>query len=157
MNAIGIFEMEFGPEIKVDGVRPGWLEDDDHIHKPKNFNGHEYEVETAAGTGWSVVKSIRLPANHPHYATPTPDERAVAPELVERMRQLVEDAASDEPGGRSALRTEARAILAALEPVDENVKAANQIIEEWVDGGMMTKDMVLAAIKRGRQLEKEGK
>jgi len=105
--------------------------------------------------------------------TPTPDERAVAPELVERMRGLVKAAAGRFVGSGSDLYEEARAILAALEPVDPVEEAFttldvflaaygthpdDELVNRVMGDDLLTWGhlrTILAA--RGRQLEKEGK
>jgi len=160
--------MEFGPEIKVDGVIPEWLKDHeivpirDHYATRGLWQGNT--PVRADATYWPYIRAIRLPANHPHYTTPTPDERAVAPELAERMRALVMAMASEHHERRGADYAEARAIVAALEPVYGDLVEANRICADiiwtWTNRENMCKqldDAVLKAIKRGRQLEKEGK
>lgn len=153
--------MEFGPEIKVDGVRPEWLLGSDRF---------EYQTVACGGSKtcwhswlypeWSTVTAIRLPATHPRYnlithtytvrpedeaallasdplSRPTRDERAVAPELVERMRALIETMASCD-GAAFVLeyKDQARAIVAALEPVDPMLLEARKIVaDQYGEGG----------------------
>lgn len=98
-------------------------------------------------------------------ASPTPDGRAVA--LAKRFAQ--DDVPVDE---YLALKAEARAIVAALEPVDADVEIARDLSASLIEkhSPVMAENIragdgdhyspfvhVLAAIKRGRQLEKEGK
>lgn len=161
--------MEFGPEIKVDGKRPEWLGSyDGPLGYERNGYGWYGPMEglpefwnerdiISSRDGWRSIIAIRLPANHPHYTTPTPDERAVAPELVGRMRKLVEAMALSQ--SCTTIYTEARAIVAALEPVDPDVAEADAIMamDEYKGGNNHVQRAVIAAIKRGRQLEKEGK
>jgi len=75
----------------------------------------------AIGDGWTIRNALA--------PTPTPDERAVAPELVERMRKLVKTVANDasEPYSLRQVEDEARAIVAALEPVDTDLIEAREI------------------------------
>lgn len=88
---------------------------------------------------------------------PTPDERAVA--LAKRFAQ--DDVPVDE---YLALKAEARAILAALEP-DIELEEARKIAKDWLiydDANTLQANepsmkAILKAIRRGRQLEKEGK
>lgn len=160
--------MEFGPEIKVDGIRPEWLKDgdvwqwklDDSEWIDANYSPDMYE--------WKVtdMDAIRLPANHPHYNTPTPDERAVAPELVSRLVGLAERLAKQSMGPWPC-QDEARAIVAALEPVDSDKEEAMSVMEGYCtmtderDRVIINKkeleDFLVASLRRGRQLEKEGK
>ena len=49
--------IEWGPEIKVNGERPAWLADDDKF----NWYGCAY---TGTNHQWEGVDSIRLPADH---------------------------------------------------------------------------------------------
>lgn len=173
--------MEFGPEIKVDGKRPEWLGNAERVWV-SNFSGSEIDQERIAGrVYWPNAKSIRLPANHPHYTTPTPDERALA--LVKRMAEWLAESDRSQIDKSLYWQSEARAIVAALEPVDGDLVEAREIcassaISEYDDPGNRevtlgsdlarhyrdgsydkNSDMrrALAAIKRGRQLEKEGK
>lgn len=145
--------MEFGAEIKVDGVRPEWLEGADwNVVKALCYNG-DVQVpgddtnEIMNDWEWKDIRSIYLPADHPHYQQniPTPDERAVAPELVERMRKLVEKIAANAPWLNTRAKdmddvdSEARAIVAALEPVDPEVQA---IAEAMADVDRLSWDKV---------------
>jgi len=175
--------MVFGPEIKVDGKRPEWLGDykgplgysrgADSWYGPCEEDPDFWtEVDIVNGRGWNSVCAIRLPANHPHYQqnAPTPDERAVA--LVKRLASLSPDHLP-RAFEFAPIQDEARAIVAALEPVDPDVLEARNIeaqicrrsdLEDEaqkVEKGELDDRPgmvgVLAAIKRGRQLEKEGK
>lgn len=68
--------IEFGPPIEVDGVRPEWLRDDDHVDARWDEGGWYSDV---GGRGvsafcvcaWGTVTHIRLPADHPHYTKDT--------------------------------------------------------------------------------------
>ena len=206
--------MEFGPEIKVDGKRPEWLDGYDGPVKWWNEDQRQGVVCPDAGAlNWGPytghkhgsVTSFALPANHFYYnlithtytvrpedkaallasdplSRSTPDERAVAPELVSRLVELARSVA-DSPACTILQTVEAQNILAALEPVDEDLVEAREIcavsaISEYNDPGNRdvtlgsdlarhyrdgsydkNSDMrrALAAIKRGPQLEKEGK
>jgi len=172
--------MEFGPEIKVYGKRPEWLEDFELISLC-NFSGSEINLERQVSrTYWANVKSIRLPANHPHYnlithtytvrpedeaallasdplSRPTPDERAVAPELVERLVELARSVA-DSPECTIRQTVEAQGILAILDTVASDEIVAKQLCKDngWGESSG-AKDLAMKALARGRQLEKEGK
>lgn len=175
--------MEFGPKIEVDGKRPEWL------GSYSGYIGYIRDKEDQYGPGamwterdilgnrqgWKTVTGLFLPANHPHYQqnTPTPDERAVA--LVKR---LVKNASPDgetrpHPAEYWGMVVEARAIVAALEPVDPMLLEARQVVADLYTGGNVShlREQALsgdgdewfhtkvarAALRRGRQLEKEGK
>lgn len=84
--------------------------------------------------------------------TPTPDERAVAPELVERMRKLAEmvEGVKEQtvPSWFPAIWDEARAIVAALEPSDRT--EAKRLADIWeIDA-----EAAYQILARGRQLER---
>lgn len=185
--------MKFGPEIKVDGVKPEWLGDEE------KFGWKRSDGEWTSLNDWTAKErmmrwddavAIRLPADHPHYnlithtytvrpedeaallasdplLRSTPDERAVAPELVARLVELARSV-STSPECTIAQTVEAQNILAALEPVDEDLVAAREVVVElegrpfysWEirdgkhDGDNLVK-VALAAIKRGRLLQRE--
>lgn len=148
--------MEFGPEIKVDGKRPEWLKDDEKFGWKRvtgTWTAFSDWTATERSLNWSEVQSIRLPANHPHYATPTPDERAVAPELVARLVAVVKEQvyAHRNVTNPAPSLIEARAILAALEPVDR--AEAKRLAGIWE----IDEEAAYQILARGRQLEKEGK
>lgn len=195
--------MEFGPEIKVDGKRPEWFTQSDAMNaRLKVFGCKERAVspnaDPVAKWGWDSVEYIRLPANHPHYnlithtytvrpedeaallasdplSRSTPDERAVPPELVARLVAVVKEQVEyhkdvTDPGPSLV---EARAIVAALEPVDPMLIEARQVVAGLYEGQGVThlREQALsgdgdewfhtkvarAALARGRKLEKEGK
>jgi hypothetical protein len=55
---------------------------------------------------------------------------------------------------------EARAIVAELEPVDPDVAEAERLYKAWVhdpSGSPFAQDAILYGLKRGRELEREGK
>jgi len=112
--------------------------------------------------------------------TPTPDERAVSPELVERMRKLAYAVsqchyADDESNGHgigSVFIKEARAIVAALEPVDVDLVEARNVAIGQLESRDQSETFLRrisegdcdhypevriakAAIKRGRQLQRD--
>lgn len=173
--------MEFGPEIKVNGVKPEWLGDDDAMEYRHFMDRPEDGMIPAPKHGgwsagdWKCVTAIRLLADHTCYDqnTPTPDERAVAPAIVERMRKLVEQMANDHYDLPRHTADEARAIVAALEPVDPMLLEARQVVAGLYEGQGVAhlREQALsgegdewfhtkvarAALARGRQLEKEGK
>ena len=174
--------MEFGPEIKVDGKRPEWLED----HEIVPIRDH-YDTEgrwqgttpvRADRPHWPLICAMRLPANHPHYTTPTPDERAVAPELVYRMKNAILRHVAckpylfdDDEGPNISVEAELRSIAAALEPVDEDLVEARKIAcqnSRWSSGDEAWRNVqegrsdhfpivqcAIAALARGRQLQRD--
>lgn len=167
--------MEFGPEIKVDGKRPEWLGDGDERLIPIMSDGRSLSMRRVWAHAWDEdTVSIRLPATHPHYATPTRTP------LEDRMVALVKDMAAEmKPGVHyvtqiEPLRNEARAILAEMEPVvDPDIQLiaeamARVDLQDWADvpegkarydsDGLHREDYLkYAKAIRGRQLEKEGK
>lgn len=100
---------------------------------------------------------------------PTPDERAVAPKLVARLVAVVKEQveANKCVTNPSPSLAEARAIVAALEPVDSDKEEAMSVMEGYCtmtderDRVIINKkeleDFLVASLRRGRQLEKEGK
>lgn len=130
--------MEFGPEIKVDGKRPEWLKDDKSgIAHQDGRSGRWFGIGASHDACWTVgelshqdwitTSAIRLPVNHPHYANPTPDERAVA--LIRKIAK-----GDWSPGYET--EAEARAIVAALEPVvDEDLVEARKVVADLYTGG----------------------
>lgn len=170
---------EWGPKLAISrGEMPSWLSGKDRIKWIKNDGAENREGGpcTASEHNWgryinsphkaTETIAIRLPANHPHYAKPV----RTAAEQLDRMEALVRSMANDEARDYPA---EARAIVALLpEPVDPDLVEARKICEERVrlvdanlaaeyrDGDydtQMEMQVTLAAIKRGRQLEREGK
>lgn len=154
--------MEFGPEIKVDGKRPQWLEDDEVIDVEVKMYGWFSALDISGlhvrDVIWPPTRFIRLPANHPHYITPTPDERAVAPELAKHMLDSWEAMAKVDPkdvGPHFAANwiETAKGIVAEAENPD--ITEVRSLLEGM--HGASDEDIALAALARGRQLEKEGK
>jgi len=157
--------MEFGPEIKVDGKRPEWLKDGDvwqwriagYPHFEDGIAPSEYEKARTFG----LIQAIRLPTNDARYdPTPTPDERAVA--LIRKIAK-----GDWSPGYET--EAEARAIVAALEPVDPMLLEARKIVaDQYGEGGNVAHlrdqalsgegdewfhtKVALAALRRGRAL-----
>lgn len=159
-------EINWGPEIRVDGLRPEWLEPDQEIMM---YDGEWWgRPETAAlFYGYDIGEretAIRLPADHPHYATlshaTAPNGGEVGPEVVERLIGVVRElAARDNGDGTVSIvdiqRTVADAVeLVALltEPVDGDLVEAERLAGE---GPCNRVDVIVAAIKLGRALEKE--
>lgn len=179
-------DITWGPEIRVDGVRPEWLGiglckafvDDDNI-----FAGWTEDYEDRLETdpaGWKWVKEdgspritiIRLPADHPHYATlshPTaPSGVEVGPEVVAKVREAIRQALQCTPtinpyrgvieydcGDPWAILRETLALLP--EPVDPDAEVAVKIL---ADKGLAESDpaydaaydAVLDALSCGRAL-----
>lgn len=114
------------------------------------FYGENGDVEWR---GWTI-RNVQTP----EAATP-----AIDPALVERMVGLVRTAAawknsvvSEGYDNRLAeTANEARDILKALEPVDPEEAAVAEVLEEWTnDYNGTSKTLALAAIRRGRALER---
>jgi len=97
-------------------------------------------------------------------------EKAVDPAIYERMRKLVERISSDlvEPYSLRHVEDEARAIVAALEPVDPELLEARQVVADLYEGQGVAHlreqalsgegdewfhtKVALAALRRGRSL-----
>jgi len=177
-------EVEWGPEIKVEGKRPEWLREDAvwqwRIKNDPQFeDGIEPSKYVDART-FGLIDAIRLPANHPHYTKPATPTRTA---LEQRMEDLVRAIAvvrkghDTHPGKWFGIETElgdeARAILAELEPVDIDLIEARKMTAtppsdyehvndkirrgHWLNGVYDKDPMIqvaLSAIKRGRALER---
>lgn len=62
--------MEFGPEIKVDGKRPDWLVDGVKCMVRWADNSSSGPFDSECISGWETsIEAIRLPIDHPYYAT----------------------------------------------------------------------------------------
>lgn len=163
MNDGGI---KWGAEIAVvDGKRPEFLVQQDVkrmlIVFPGGFERKPVDdCDPLEEWGWSSILAIRLPANHPHYQKQA-EAPAIDPALVERMVALVRAAAE----GQHIEAGRARDILKALEQ-DSDLLEAREIAKPWliydgaysIDNGYCDDQpamkAVLAAIRRGRQLER---
>ncbi|NYD88768.1 hypothetical protein [Sphingomonas melonis] len=171
----------WGPEIAVDGKRPKWL--GDYIGPLRWMNcDQRYPgvwLQDSSELNWGnyltsnhgAITAIRLPADHPHYATlshptaPIPSE--VGPEVVAMALSFVKEAADRIKGDSlfwDSFIDKARAIAALLpEPVDADLVEARRIAADhyggnpWIAEGECDEDktvqIALAAIKRGRALE----
>lgn len=166
-------EVEWGPAIPVESKRPEWLKDDDL--RIDVWWGKEKYVETEKDAGapvscvyWNGATAIRLPANHPHYTTPT---RTALEQRMEKYEAWFRRASVywyglDKGGTVSSITivsdmlTELGVIVAELpEPVDEDIDIANEMARKkcfWNNNDLFhnAQDLALAAIKRGRALER---
>ena len=65
--------MEWGAAIEVNGVQPDWLRDDEVISFSTDrvdFDVWPYSTDGVRAGGewaWSIIRGIRLPAEHPYY------------------------------------------------------------------------------------------
>ena len=114
MNSTENSEVEWGPEIPVNGVRPAWLRQTDMVQLKTQMGWRAVHdgwtdpkmsppLENWAwshSNGGACIVAIRLPANHPHYAAgratnaPTPPVQGqsgvrTGVECLERMEALV--------------------------------------------------------------------
>jgi len=67
-------ETNWGPEIRVDGVRQEWLTQADVRRarlKPYHYDERDVreDADPLSRWGWGSIEYLRLPADHPHYAT----------------------------------------------------------------------------------------
>lgn len=60
-------DIEWGAEIAVDGVRPGWLRDEDRVSAWNAIRRRIGLGDGPDGYCWDEVRGIVLPANHPYY------------------------------------------------------------------------------------------
>lgn len=59
---------QYGDPVKIDGVRPDWLNDGELAVVCISHSGREYVAFAAANiTNWSSQEAIRLPHDHPYY------------------------------------------------------------------------------------------
>lgn len=117
---------------------------------------------SVTGTQWTIRNVA------PSVPTPTPDERAVAPELVARLVVLARSVATS-PACTIAQTVEAQNILAALEPVDPMLLEARKIVaDQYGESGNVAHlreqalsgegdewfhtKVALSALRRGRSL-----
>lgn len=147
--------IKWGGRIPVDGVRPDWLKDTDIIRAWSKSGKEWLPWRTANHNGWKDTGFVAMYANHPHYQKQAsqPEAPAIDPALVERMVALVRDVAKFSFLNGHEKWEEARDILKALEPVDEDAEEAKRVVAEDKWGNAY--DLALAAIRRGRQLEQE--
>lgn len=65
--------MEWGEAIAVNGVRPDWLRDDEVISFSTTrvdfgaWSDSDVGARVGDGWAWSIIRGIRLPADHPYY------------------------------------------------------------------------------------------
>lgn len=145
-------DVEWGPEIKVEGRRPEWLGDDDVFMWEGTCSEQWFRIEGGSGvnwTGFSGFVRIRLPANHTHYKTLQDNMPQNAPEThrqgtngvrtgvealerLEALESLVRRmAATDTPIDEYlAIKRDARALLP--EPVDPDLVEARELVCECV-------------------------
>lgn len=130
-------DITWGPEIRVDGKRPEWLDGDPKMVWPAHRNGNwlDHTLNAAFDRwAWEWIGSIRLPADHPHYATQTPATAPsggeVGPEVVERcfavIRAYVADSGSRMPSGKSVYAEMVELAGMLPEPVDADLIAARE-------------------------------
>lgn len=170
-------EITWGPEIAVNGKRPDWLKDKDWVtfrntasYSEKWSEKHHAEDIRFGGGIRSdpYVTLIRLPADHPHYATQqprtAPSGGEVGPEVLERMIACLRAAAAvakDSVFGQSGYASEARAIVALLEPVDPAKAYVDQVFRGISDGGPMSDEgvkwMMEEAFKAGSLAAGDGR
>lgn len=159
-------EVEWGPEIKVEGKRPEWLTNSDlridvSWGKTRYTSGDNPEGAPVSCVFWEGATAIRLPANHPHYTKPaTPARTALEQRMEGALRKLAsEDIRSHQSDGVQAAIFEARAIVAELpEPADPDEIEADAIMTTIgfrnVDPSSDIRKVALAALRRGRALER---
>jgi len=155
--------MEFGPEIKVDGVRPEWLEDDDAMEYRHSMDRPEDGMIPVTRHGgwsagdWKCVTAIRLSATHSCYQTTptrTPLEDRMVAHMLDSWRSMAKVDPKDVGPHFAANWIEtAKSILAEAENPD--ITEARILVESMNNAS--DEDIALAALARGRQLEKEGK
>lgn len=81
--------MEWGAEIKVNGVKPEWLGDDEKTHVKCNSGQWCTEgLLPASERDWSDKIAIRLPSNHWAYLTDREDRRMELFQLDPTMRKF---------------------------------------------------------------------
>lgn len=165
----------WGPEIRVDGKRPEWLEGSvevDWRHADDEFAGRGRALAgRLCFEGTHVarpVAAIRLPADHPHYRQPTAPE--LDPALWDRIVRAIHAYASGSPElittGRSVY-AEMQALSAELPKLtDPDLIEARRIVKEVnlmssydYEGGTFDETPIvqaaLVALKRGRALAGE--
>lgn len=65
--------MEWGEAIEVNGARPDWLRDDEVISFSTDrvdfdvWPGSDAGVSAGSDWAWSIIRGMRLPADHPYY------------------------------------------------------------------------------------------
>lgn len=82
--------IEWGPEIPVNGKRPGWLADGTPIKPVDNeceWMGYAV-VQGVDHKWWPDVTAIRLPADHPHYQQADTVTLARIREVIEARKAI---------------------------------------------------------------------
>jgi len=146
-------DVQWGPEIPVDGKRPEWLRDEDEFQWADNhhldFSWWRDDCTTGSSfnpTQWHTLTAIRLPTSHPHYAASQPLQASKGASgydegLIERMVALVRQYGTDDNSiqqrGDGEYRSpcaEARAIVAEMEPaVDGDLVEARDVAASVYD------------------------
>jgi len=193
-NGLGTQGVEWGPEIAVAGKRPWWLADGvkfqwtDRSRPDFTWWSDIGFTQTTSGRDgfnndmWDTLVSIRLPANHPHYANQALNSvkaelgkklyGTTAHDQLERMEDITRKLAARANGDGTVslfnLRAdveEAAEVVALLpEPVDPDLVEARDIIrshplyDEYEPyQHHHVEEMIATALKRGRELAGEGK
>lgn len=144
-------EVEWGPEIKVEGKRPEWLGNGDPLEfydfAQKRWNGVT-GIDASfmdISDWWRFASAIRLPANHPHYATPTRTA------LEQRMEEILRDLAAANVGDLfGPFINRARVIVSKM---DED-PAEEEEVTNLLQMDETTRNIVRLALRRGRTLER---
>jgi len=164
--------MEFGPEIKVDGIRPEWLGDYNGLVKWWNADQPQGMVcDKSLKLNWGPypghthggITSFALPANHSHYTkTEAPTRTALEQRMedfVRRVAMLNLQAASLTGTPAWNVGKEAAELRAELpEPVDpEYERAEKELTELWYaeDRFAAVVQFAVAQVERGRQLQRD--
>jgi len=154
MDSMTNENVEWGAEIPVEGKRPEWL-GDDVVVQVGWTHGAVGKYTTRSICGWEYsIKYIRLPANHPHYATPTRTALEQRMEDLVRAIAVVRKGHDTHPGKWFGIETElgdeARDILAELEPVSLDRVEAKRLAGIWA----ISEDTAYEILSRGRALER---
>jgi len=111
--------IEWGEPIAVDGKRPEWLAEDS-----QRVSGRDKGIAIdwtlpARGVDWRTVGTIRLPADHPYYATAATPAKPLCPDTVRACLGVVANASTLWNAGSA---------LEALLPKPDPAKV---LVEEW--------------------------
>lgn len=104
-------EIEWGPEIKVDGKRPEWFGHRE-MHQwigrgVKDWGSWDTGtnfIRDNPSDSWDIVTAIRLPAGHPYYETTKPELSGADDPAYSVLRSILDEAYQQAASGKGKER-----------------------------------------------------